>query len=182
MSIWPLLGVLAAIVVWTAWSYNRLVSARNRVRSAWGDIDVQLSRRHELVPALVGVVRGFADHERGLLERVTELRTDAMASESPQRLAAVESDLEHALGRLFMLRESYPALTSSESFLRLQHDLVEIEDQLQYARRFYNGSVRDLNDRVRRFPDLLIATPLGFREAEFYAVDREQRAAPGARA
>lgn len=182
MSIWPLLVVLAAIVVWAAWSYNRLVSARNRVHSAWGDIDVQLSRRHDLVPALVSVVRGFADHERGLLQRVTELRTQGMATESPRRLAAVESGLEQALGRLFMLRESYPELTSDESFLRLQHDLVEIEDQLQYARRFYNGAVRDFNDRVRSFPDLLIAGPLGFREAEFYAVDAEQRAAPGARA
>ena len=180
MTWWLVALGLAGLAAWSAWIYNRLVHLRKRVEGAWADIDVQLRRRHDLVPALVAAVRGYASHERALLETVTALRAEGVATDSPARLAQVESSLERALGRLFMLRESYPDLQASENFLRLQRELVEIEDHLQYARRFYNGAVRDLNTRIGQLPDLLVARPLGFHEAEFYAADGAHRAAPTA--
>jgi LemA protein len=178
MALWLVALGIAGATIWLVWIYNRLVGLRKRVDGAWSDIDVQLRRRHDLVPALVAAVRGYADHERALLETVTTLRSEGIATESPARLARVESSLEKALGRLFMLREAYPELQASESFLRLQRELVEVENHLQYARRFYNGAVRDLNTRIGQFPDLLVARPLGFREAEFYAAEPEHRAVP----
>lgn len=167
--------IVAVTLGWVAVSYNRLVRLRNQVGNAWADIDVQLRRRHDLVPQLVGAVKGYAGHERGVLTAVTELRAQAVALTSPARLAQVESALEQALTRLFALKEAYPDLKSSESFLQLQRDLVEIENHLQYARRFYNGAVRDLNTTVQRFPDLLIARGLGFREAEYFEAGEDDR-------
>lgn len=166
------------LLLWTAWVFNRLVRLRNLVRTAWSDIDVQLTRRHDLVPQLVEAVRGYVGHERVLLESVAALRGEALAQRSPAGLAGVEQALEQALSRLIALREAYPDLKASENFVRLQRDLVDVEDHLQYARRFYNGAVRGLNDAIQRFPDLLLARPLGFVEAEFFAADSDARAAP----
>ena len=172
--------LLAPVVVlaWAVFAFNRLVRLRNQVRTAWADIDVQLMRRHDLVPQLVAAVQGYARHESALLEAVTELRTRAIALKSPAQLCAVESDLEQALGRLFALKEAYPDLKASDNFAQLQRDLVAIEEQLQYARRFYNGAVRDLNETVQRVPDLLVARGLGFHAAEFFQAGEAQRAAP----
>lgn len=178
MNQWILALAAAVIAIWAVWIYNRLVRKRNRVLTAWSDIDVQLTRRHDLVPALVRTVSAYAGHENTVLEQVTRLRAEAMASDSPARLARLEDGLEQALGRLFMLSEAYPDLKASENFLQLQRDLVEVENHLQYARRYYNGAVRDLNDRVRQFPDLLIARLFGFIEAEFYAAEGAHRAVP----
>lgn len=172
-----LLGV--GLLVWGVLVYNRLVRLRNQVRAGWSDIDVQLTRRHDLVPMLVEAVRGYAGHEKALLENVTALRAQAVATERPTRLAQVEGALEQALGRLFALREAYPELKASENFLKLQADLVEVEDHLQYARRFYNGAVRALNDGIQKVPDLVVARGFGFREAEFYSAGEDERAAPG---
>ncbi|MBX3724396.1 MAG: LemA family protein [Xanthomonadales bacterium] len=169
--------VLLALLAWAVWLFNRLVRLRNQVRTAWSDIDVQLTRRHDLVPQLVTTVRAYADHERATLETVTALRQQAMALSSPGRLGEVEGLLEQALSRLFVLREAYPELRASENFERLQRDLVDVENQLQYARRFYNGAVRDLNDAVQRFPDLLVARAAGFALAEFYQAGAGERAA-----
>lgn len=174
-ALWMILAVLLA---WGVLTYNRLVRLRNQVRAGWSDIDVQLTRRHDLVPMLVEAVRGYAGHERALLESVTTLRAQAVATARPGRLAEVEGALEQALGRLFALREAYPDLKASDNFLRLQADLVEVEDHLQYARRFYNGAVRAYNDGLQRFPDLLLARPFGFAAAEFYRAADEARAAP----
>jgi LemA protein len=160
--------LLIAVLVWTVLVFNRLVRLRNQVRAGWSDIDVQLMRRHDLVPTLVEAVRAYAGHEKSVFERVTALRTAAMEAGSPARLATIEAALEHEVGRLLAIKEAYPELKASENFLRLQRDLVEVEDHLQYARRFYNGAVRELNDGVQRFPDLLIANALGFRQAEFF--------------
>jgi LemA protein len=169
--------VAAAVVGWAAFAFNRLVGLRNRVRAAWADIDVQLTRRHDLVPQLVAAVRGYASHERAALEAVTELRSRALGLTSPARLAEVEAELERGLGRLVALREAYPDLKASENFVRLQRDLVEVEDHLQYARRFYNGSVRDYNTAIDRVPDVAIARAFGFAAREFYQAEPEERTA-----
>jgi LemA protein len=173
------IAVLAATLVlaWAIVAYNRLVRLRSQVRTAWADIDVQLTRRHDLVPALVAAVRGYADHEQAVLQTVTELRSQAIALHSPAQLGRVETALEHALSRLFALQESYPDLKASENFTQLQRDLVGVEDHLQYARRFYNGAVRDYNDAVQRIPDMLIARSCGFTGAEFYEAQDKERPA-----
>lgn len=170
--------ILAVPLAWGVLVYNRLVRLRNQVRAGWSDIDVQLTRRHDLVPLLVEAVRAYAGHERALLESVTTLRAQAVATGRPARLAEVEGALEQALGRLFALREAYPELKASDNFLRLQADLVEVEDHLQYARRFYNGAVRAYNDAIQRFPDLLLARVFGFVMAEFYRAADAERPAP----
>ena len=169
--------LLVALLLWAIVVFNRFVRLRNQVRTAWADIDVQLIRRHDLVPPLVTAVKAYAGHERAVLEAVTELRTQALSQQSRPQLAAVEQSLEQALGRLFALKEAYPDLKASENFMQLQRDLVEVEEQLQYARRFYNGAVRDYNDATQRFPDLAIARATGFRAEEFFEAGDAQRAA-----
>ena len=169
---------LLVLLAWAVVAFNRLVRLRNQVRTAWADIDVQLARRHDLVPALVAATKAYAGHERAVLEAVTGLRARALAQDSRPGLAAVEDELGQALGRLFALKEAYPDLRASENFLRLQQDLVEVEEHLQYARRFYNGAVRDLNDGVQRVPDVLVARSFGFREAAFFQAAADSRAAP----
>src|SRR3569832_807789 len=173
---WTIL-VLASVLGWIVYAYNRLVRLRNQVRTGWADIDVQLTRRHDLVPQLVSAVQAYAHHERTVLEAVSELRSQAVQQTSPSRLAETERSLEQALGRIFALQEAYPDLKASESFLQLQRDLVKIEEYLQYARRFYNGAVRDLNDSVQRFPDLFVARAGGFQNAEFYQARDDERPA-----
>jgi LemA protein len=173
-----ILGAIFAIVaIWIVFAYNRLVRLRNQVRTAWADIDVQLTRRHDLVPQLVAAVKGYASHEQAVLQAVTELRSRAVALHSPARLGEVESALEQALARLFALQEAYPDLKASENFSGLQRDLVKIEEHLQYARRFYNGAVRAYNDAVQRVPDTAVARGFQFAAAEFYQARDEERPA-----
>jgi LemA protein len=173
-----LLAVSIAVLGWAVLTFNRLVRHRNQVRAGWADIDVQLTRRHDLVPALVEAVRGYARHESSVLTSVTALRNRALGLRQPAELAAIEGELEAGLARLLALREAYPDLQASAGFLQLQRDLVEIEEHLQYARRFYNGAVRQLNDAVQHFPDLLVARVAGFRAAQFYRADAAERPAP----
>ncbi len=168
---------LLALLAWAVFSFNRLVRLRNQVRTAWADVDVQLIRRHDLVPSLVSAVKAYAGHEQAVLATVTELRGQAMAAQAPGKLGGIESALEQGIGRLLALKESYPDLKASENFSSLQRDLVEVEEQLQYARRFYNGAVRDLNDAVQRVPDLLVARIGGFDNAEFFQAEEAGRAA-----
>jgi LemA protein len=153
------------------------VRLRNQVSTAWADIDVQLTRRHDLVPQLVAAVKGYASHEQAVLQSVTELRTQAVALRSPARLGEIESALEHALTQLFALQEAYPDLKASDNFAALQRDLVAVEEHLQFARRFYNGAVRDYNDTVQRVPDILVARSLHFAAAEFYQAHAHERVA-----
>ena len=171
------LGILLAIGLWAVFAFNRLVRLRNQVRTAWADVDVQLIRRHDLVPSLVTAVQTYAGHEQAVLTAVTELRAQAMQAQAPGTLGTIESALQEGIGRLLALREAYPDLKANENFAQLQWDLVEVEEQLQYARRFYNGAVRDLNDGVQRVPDLLVARTFGFRDAEFFQADDAGRAA-----
>ncbi len=161
-------ALAAALLAWAIVAYNRLVRLRNQVKAGWSDIDVQLMRRHDLVPRLVEAVRAYAGHERELLERVTALRAEAVATTSPAQLAVVEERLAEAAGRVMLLHEAYPDLKADALFLQLQRDLVDVEDHLQYARRFYNGAVRALNDGVQRVPDGVVARLAGFGEAEYF--------------
>lgn len=174
---WILGLIIAALLAGLILIYNRLVKKRNRVATAWSDIDVQLTRRHDLVPNLVDVVRAYAGHERQTLEAVTRLRSEALATDSPARLGTIENELEQLLGRLMILKEEYPELKASDNFARLSEQLVEVEDHLQFARRYYNGAVRDLNTGVQQFPDVLVARLFGFGPAEFYRAEDPHRAA-----
>lgn len=171
------LCVAGLLLAWGVFAFNRLVRLRNQMRTAWADIDVQLTRRHDLVPQLVATVKGYAGHEQSLLAAVTQLRAQALEARGPAELGGIETVLEQALARLFALREAYPDLAASDNFHQLQRDLVEVENQLQYARRFYNGAVRDYNDAVQRVPDVVVARVLGFAPGQFYQADGEERPA-----
>lgn len=173
-----LIVLAVAVLGWGVFAFNRLVRLRNQVKAGWSDIDVQLLRRHDLVPMLVEAVRAYAGHEQALLESVTALRAQALRTASPAQLAQVEQALEQAVSRLLVVKEAYPDLKASENFLKLQRDLVDVEDHLQFARRFYNGAVRDLNDGVQSFPDVLVAKLFGFRAAEFFDAPAGADAAP----
>jgi LemA protein len=174
---WLLFIVLATVLVWAGLTYNRLVRLRNQVDEAWAGIDVQLQRRHELVPNLLATVKGYMKHESGVLERVARLRGGA-DMEIEER-AGQESGLSRSIGRLFALAEDYPELKASEGFAQLHASLVEIEEQLQFARRYYNGSVRDNNNCVEGFPSMIIARLFGFICAAFFEIElASQRQAP----
>ncbi len=169
--------VILALGIGLVWVYNRLVRQRNIVSAAWADIDVQLQKRHELVPNLVATVRGYMRHEADVLENTTLARRGAPEDLGP--LAAQETGLSRSIGQLFLLAEDYPDLKASDGFQQLHESLVAVEDDLQYARRYYNGAVRDNNNLIQSFPVNLVAGPLGFREAEFFEIElASQRQAP----
>jgi LemA protein len=171
------ISIAAIAALWCLFTYNRLVRLRNQVRTAWADIDVQLTRRHDLVPQLVSAVKGYAGHEQAVMQTVTELRAQALQLRDPARLGEIESALERGLARLLALKEAYPDLQASNNFLQLHRDLVKVEEHLQYARRFYNGAVRDYNDTVQRVPDTLVARSFRFSTAEFFQAHANERPA-----
>lgn len=176
------MSVIIAIVVLlfliaVIWFYNNLVKNRNLVSEAWAGIDVQLQMRAELVPNLVQTVKGYADHESSVLEDVAQIRSSGTTGVEAR--AKQETALSASLGRLFALAEAYPDLKASESFQQLHSSLVEIEDQLQYARRYYNGAARDNNNAVEKFPSNIIAGLFDFPLAEFFEIELvSQRSAP----
>ncbi|NND45821.1 MAG: LemA family protein [Xanthomonadales bacterium] len=170
MSLLQVLAVLVlALLLAGVWIFNRLVRQRNVVKEAWAGIDVQLQKRHELVPNLVATVKGYTQHESAAFEKVTRIRSDQADSVSDR--GASESSLSRSLSRLFALAEDYPDLKASEGFQQLHTSLVEIEEHLQFARRYYNGAVRDNNNLVESFPSNLVAGLFGFRSAEFFEVE-----------
>lgn len=160
--------------------YNSLVRGRNHVRESWSGIDTELKRRYDLIPNLVETVKGYARHEREVLERVIQARTQAVASTgSPAQQAQDENFLVGALRQLFALAEGYPDLKASENFLELQRELAETENRIQASRRFYNANVRDLNTRIQVFPSSLIASIFGFQREQFFEIeDAAMRRAP----
>ena len=170
--------ILIAIAVGIFFLYNGLVQLKVRADGAWADIDVQLKRRHDLIPNLVETVKGYASHEKGTLEAVVNARSRAMNAQGAADRAEAENMLTGALKSLFALSEAYPQLRASENFSQLQATLGQIEDAIQNARRYYNAVVRDLNTRVLQFPSNLIARTFGFREREFFEIDAGERAAP----
>jgi LemA protein len=171
--------VLLAFGLWAG--YNGLVRRRNRTQEAWSEIDVELKRRHDLIPNLVSTVQGYAAHERGTFEAVTQARANAVAAGTtgdPSQIAPAENALSGALRSLFAVAENYPQLRAVESFLQLQETLTATEDKIEYARRYYNTSARDYNIALQTFPRNVIAGPFGFRAVAFFATDEEERAVP----
>jgi len=165
---------LVAILVVTI--YNRLVRSRNRVDTAWSDIDVQLQRRHDLVPQLVKAVDQYAKYERATLEAVTELRREAMEAVDLAARGVAEERLGAGVGKLIALAESYPDLKANENFLSLQRELVETEDYLQFARRYYNGAVRDFNTLIESVPSNVVAGMFGFDRRDFFQKSSDEAA------
>ena len=170
---WILLIGLVAAVIWAINTYNRLIKLRNQVNEAWAGIDVQLQMRYELVPNLLATVKGYMQHESAVLERITRLRCEPGMPVSQR--ASEETGLSQSIGKLFALAEAYPELKASEGFQQLHSSLVTIEDQLQYARRYYNGSVRDNNNKVESFPSLVVARMFDFKLAEFFEIELASR-------
>jgi len=173
---WGAFGVVVAVLVAAAWLYNRLVRSRNQARQGFADIDVQLKRRADLVPQLVEAVRGYAAHERALLENIATLRAAAVSAASAAagpgaaRFAA-ERGLGATLQRVLVLQEAYPQLKADANFRDLSARLVEVEDHLQYARRFYNGAVKEFRDLCESFPEILVARAFGFSPPPFFETD-----------
>jgi LemA protein len=176
MLLWWIGAIAFVVVAGVVVVFNGLVGSRNQVRAAWSDIDVQLTRRHDLVPQLVAAVQGYASYERATLTTLTELRTRAVSAASLGDKAEIEGELGKQIDRILALQERYPDLKASQNFLALQNDLVAIEDHLQYARRFYNGAVRDYNTKIETFPSLVIARAMAFKPAEFFRSGEEQEA------
>ena len=171
--------VLLAFGLWLG--YNGLVRKRNRTQEAWSEIDIELKRRHDLIPNLVSTVQGYAAHEQGTFEAVTQARANAVsaqATEDPAKIAPAENALTGTLRSLFAVAENYPQLRAVESFLQLQETLTATEDKIEYARRYYNTSARDYNIGLQTFPRNLIAGPFGFKAVAFFATTDDERAVP----
>ncbi len=176
-----ILVIVAVIVLWIIFTYNRLITLRNRAKEAWADIDVQLRRRYDLIPNLVEVVKGYAAHEKTVFENVTKARTAAMAAEQsgePRRIAEAENFLAGTLKTLFAVAENYPTLRASENFLELQRELTDAEDKIQAARRFYNTNVRDLNIKIESFPAMIVANLFRFAKMDFFEIEESAAREP----
>ena len=173
-------GLLLIALVWLIATYNRFIRVRQHITESWSDVDVELKRRHELIPNLVATVKGYAAHERGVFEEIAALRTRAMAPHtSASDTAADESALGRAVARLIAVAEAYPALKADANFLALQKELSNTEDRIAAARRFYNGNVRELNALCASVPTNLVAGAFGFTAASFFELSSEaERAAP----
>ena len=167
--IWVIVIVVVLLLLALAiYLYNRIVRLRNEVDTGWSNIDVQLKRRNDLIPNLVETVKGYAAHERGVFEEVTNARSAVARAQSPGEAGAADSLLGQALGRLFAVAEAYPELKASQNFLELQGELTDTEDKIAAARRYYNSTVLAYNTSIQTFPSLLLAGPLGFHAREFF--------------
>lgn len=178
---WIILGVIVLAAIYGVVIYNNLVSQRQLKEEGWSGIDVQLKRRADLIPNLLESVKGYMAHERGTLEAVTNARTAAIAGQNgtPEQRAQLEGALSQALGKLFAVAEAYPDLKASANFLEFQQQLATIEDELQMARRYYNGTARNLNTSVESFPSNLVANSFGFQKAEYFEIENAaDRAVP----
>ncbi len=173
-GLWIVLGIVAVLIVVGIVIYNGLISSRQRVEEAWSDITVQLKRRYDLIPNLIETVKGYAAQEKTVFQNVTEARSNAMNAQDPKAKAQAENMLSDTLKSLFAVSEAYPDLKSNQNFQALQDELVDTEDKIQAARRFYNGSARDLNIKIQTFPNVLVARPFGFSEREFFEVDESE--------
>ena len=165
------LAIVALIVIWAVVTYNRLVQLRVSAEEGESEIDVQLKRRHDLIPNLVETVKGYASHERETLQRVTDARAAAMQAQGPRERGAAEGELSQALGRLFAVSEAYPDLKANQNFLELQRELTATEDRLQAARRFYNTQVEALNTKIQSLPSKIVASMGNFSEREFFELE-----------
>ncbi|SEB35317.1 LemA protein [Paramicrobacterium humi] len=169
----PVLIVVALVVIigiylWA--TYNSLVTLGVRVDEAWSDITVQLKRRADLIPNLIESVKGYAAHEKAVFENVTKARAETLSAQGPAEASVAENHMQQALKSIFAVAEAYPQLQASQNYLQLQGELVDTEDKIQASRRFYNGGVRELNTKIRVFPNNLFAKNLGFEQREFFEV------------
>lgn len=169
------LVILGLVVLAVIFIYNGLVTSKNRVDEAWSDIDVQLKRRYDLIPNLINTVKGYAAHEKDLLEKITQARTAAMGASTPAAKEQAENMLSGTLKSLFAVSENYPDLKANQNFLELQRELTDTENKIQASRRFYNGNVRDFNTKLEIFPTNLIAGMLKFTKREFFEADQAER-------
>jgi len=171
IAVWIVLGLVVLIGIYLIALYNGLVTKRNRVDNAWAQIEVQLKRRRDLIPNLVETVKGYAAHERGTFEAVTQARAAAAGAQGPAATAEAEGFLTQALGKLFAVAEAYPDLKANENFLDLQNQLRDTEDKIAVSRQVYNDTVLTFNNAIQVFPAVLIAGPFGFTKREFYEVE-----------
>lgn len=177
--LWVIVGFFVLVGLWVIATYNRLITLRNRVREAFSDIDVQLKRRYDLIPNLLETVKGYAAHEKGVFEKVTEARTKAMSAQGMTERGQAENMLTGALKTLFAVSENYPDLKASANFVELQRELRDTEDKIQAARRFHNTNVMALNTKIESFPSNAIAGMFGFKKEEFFEIDEvAQRETP----
>lgn len=177
MTTYIILGAIGILVLAVIFIYNRLVSLRVRAQEAWSDITVQLKRRYDLIPNLINTVKGYAKHEREVLDNVTKARTNALNAHTVGETAKSDNMIQEALKSLFAVAENYPDLKANENFKHMQEELVDTEDKIQAARRFYNGAVRDLNTKIQTFPVSLVAAVFGFAQREFFDVETAENQA-----
>jgi len=175
--IYILLAVVAVLIIWIIAAYNGFVVLTNRVKEGWSDIEVQMKRRYDLIPNLVETVKGYASHEAGTLQKVTEMRTRAMSATAPAEKAEAENMLTGALKSLFAVSENYPDLKANTNFLELQRELSDTENKIQAARRFYNGVVMELNTKLQSFPSNIVGNMFGFTARDFFELAGDEQAA-----
>ena len=178
MAGWIVLGVLVVIVFLLIGMYNSLVQLRVRADNAWSDIDIQLKRRHDLIPNLVNTVKGYAAHEKETFERVINARARATSATSAGEAIKAEGELSSALARLLAVSEAYPELKANQNFIALQEELTSTENRIAYARQFYNDNVAKLNTNIQIFPTVLVAGMFGFKEEPFFEAPSEEKSAP----
>ena len=175
---WLIIIIIAVIIVWIIAMYNGLIRLKNRTDEAWSDIDVQLKRRHDLIPNLINTVKGYAAHEKEVFEKVTAARTAAIAAGNTADKEKAENMLSGALKSLFAVAEAYPDLKANQNFLELQRELTDTEDKIMAARRFYNGNVRDFNTKIQAFPTNIFAGMLHFVKRDFFQAEEGEKALP----
>ncbi len=178
MGFWIFLALVLVVVVVIATLYNRIITLENRFENAWGQIDVQLKRRADLVPNLVETVKGYASHEQEVFDAVSSARSAMMQAKSPDEGAAAANVMDQALGRLFAISEAYPELKANENFVQLQKDLGEVEAKIAYARQFYNDAVLQYNNAIETVPGVFLAGPMGKKEHVFLEIPDGDRVAP----
>lgn len=176
--LWIVLGIVAVLIFWFIAVYNGIVTLRNRTQEAWSDIDVQLKRRHDLIPNLVESVKGYAKHEKELFEKVTQARADAINAKGAAEVSAKENVLTDALKSVFAVAENYPALRATENFQKLQDELTDTENKIEASRRFYNGNVRDFNIKIQVFPNNIFAGMLSAKPFELFETEAGEKETP----
>lgn len=171
-------GLVLILVIWFITVFNSIISLRNRTQEAWSDIDVQLKRRHDLIPNLIETVKGYAKHEKELFEKVTQARADAINAKGAEQAGKAENILTDALKSVFAVAENYPNLRASENFQKLQDELTDTEDKIEASRRFYNGNVRDFNTNIQVFPNSMVAGMTGSKPFELFQMQKAEKEAP----
>lgn len=179
MGLWIVIGVIVLLVLAYIGMYNSLVSLRNQVKNAWSQIDVQLKRRHDLIPNLIETVKGYVKHERDTLENITKARTSAMQASGAAAAGKAEGELSGAISKLMLVVENYPELKANQNFLALQEELSSTENKVGFSRQFYNDAVLRFNTKVETFPSNIVANMFGFKQAEFFEIQvATEREAP----